>query len=217
MGFERTALDSTVYDRLHEELNVYEYVGVEREALPRVTAVLAEYLRGERENIDIEENLFGARRQVFNSDEKAHMVDVANLFRLERSVRVGALLSGCVLLGIAALIARGQTLSLSLRALGVCGAALGASAALLCLLFLTSGFDRMFILFHKLLFTNDLWLMDPATDAMIRMFPSEFFQRIALQCGAGALTLGVVFPAAAQFLIAAVAYIHKFYGRKQTS
>lgn len=217
MGFERIALDSTVYDRLHEELNVYEYVGIEREALPRVTAVLAEYLRGERENIDIEEKLFGVEQQVFNADEKSHMVDVANLFRLECSVRVGALLSGCVLLGIAALIARRQMLSLTLRALGVCGAVLVALIALLCLLFLTSGFDRVFILFHKLLFTNDLWLMDPATDAMIRMFPSEFFQRVALQGSVSALTLGVVFPAAAQLLIAAVAYIHKLYGRKQTS
>ena len=33
----------------------------------------------------------------------------------------------------------------------------------------------LFILFHKLVFTNDLWLLDPRTDLLIRLMPIEFF------------------------------------------
>lgn len=216
LGFEQVALDPAAYDRLQAELDIYEYVGVSRHALPRVNIVLTEYLRGKRDNIDIEEELLGERRQVFNEDEKAHMTDVVGLFRLERAVRTGCLASGCIFLIAAAVMARKSLLSVSLRALGLSAAVLLALAAALFILWTTSGFDRLFILFHQLLFTNDLWLMDPATDAMIRMFPADFFRQIALKCGANALAVGVALPAAAQLLLTALHFLQKRSGRKQT-
>ena len=36
-------------------------------------------------------------------------------------------------------------------------------------------FSSLFVLFHKLAFTNDLWLLDPQTDLLIRLMPLEFF------------------------------------------
>ena len=36
-------------------------------------------------------------------------------------------------------------------------------------------FNSLFILFHKVAFTNDLWLLDPQTDLLIRLMPIEFF------------------------------------------
>ena len=36
-------------------------------------------------------------------------------------------------------------------------------------------FDSLFILFHKVAFTNDLWLLNPQTDLLIRLMPIEFF------------------------------------------
>ena len=40
-------------------------------------------------------------------------------------------------------------------------------------------FNRAFILFHHLLFTNDLWLLNPMTDVLIQMFPEVFFSDMA--------------------------------------
>ena len=214
-GFEQVALNPAVYDRLQAELDIYEYVGISREALPRVNEVLADYLCGERGDIDIEEEVFGVQQQVFNADEKAHMVDVVNLFRLEQVVRTVCLAVGGILLVLAAFLARRQLLSVSLRALGVAALTLLALGALLFLIYQTYSFNRLFILFHQLLFTNDLWIMDPATDAMIRMFPADFFQQIALRSGANALAMGVAFPAAAQLLLTLAALIQNHSGRKQ--
>ncbi len=39
-------------------------------------------------------------------------------------------------------------------------------------------FDALFLLFHKLVFNNNDWLFDPATDPVIMILPEEFF----LQC-----------------------------------
>ena len=33
---------------------------------------------------------------------------------------------------------------------------------------------------HELLFTNDLWLMNPETDVLIRMMPQLLFERAAV-------------------------------------
>lgn len=41
-------------------------------------------------------------------------------------------------------------------------------------------FDYSFVLFHKLLFNNNYWLFDPATDPVINLLPAEFFYHCLL-------------------------------------
>lgn len=216
-GFERVALDSTVYDRIQARLNVYEETGITAEALPHVTAVLAGYLRGDLPSIDIEEEVFGVRQQVFNARERAHMADVLGLFRLERTIRTALLLAGPVFFVAAGLLAHRSLFSLSLGAFKsfmVLLVLLGLGAFLL---YHSRGFDDLFIGFHRAFFSNDLWLMNPATDAMIRMLPSAFFAAIALQAGQSALGYGVALSAGSQLvLLIAGSIIHLTSGRKQT-
>lgn len=45
-------------------------------------------------------------------------------------------------------------------------------------------FTACFIIFHKIFFTNDLWLFDPSVDYMIRMLPEGFFSDMVLRIGA---------------------------------
>ncbi len=40
--------------------------------------------------------------------------------------------------------------------------------------------DRVFVLFHELMFHNDYWLFDEATDPVILMLPDAFFMHCAL-------------------------------------
>ena len=215
-GFERIALDPAVYDRLQRQINRYDYIGLSPEAQSRVNRVLSDYLSGARQDVDIEETLLGVPQQVFNADEKAHMTDVYHLFVLERRIRSFCLAAGAVLTAAVGALARnrpGQTVRSALKAFLAFTAVLAAALAILSM---SCGFDRLFILFHKLLFTNDLWLMNPATDAMIRMFPSEFFLRIAIESGVSALIYGLAITAAAPALLLAAGFIRTRSGRKQT-
>lgn len=41
-------------------------------------------------------------------------------------------------------------------------------------------FDKFWILFHKVLFRNDLWLMDPETSLMINLLPQKVFYLISM-------------------------------------
>ncbi len=40
---------------------------------------------------------------------------------------------------------------------------------------LFSIFSKYFIVFHKIFFDNDLWILDPKTDILINMVPEIFF------------------------------------------
>ncbi len=41
--------------------------------------------------------------------------------------------------------------------------------------FLSFFFTESFTIFHRFAFSNDYWLMDPATDQLIHLFPEQFF------------------------------------------
>ena len=75
----------------------------------------------------------------------------------------------------------------ALRAWGkalVGGAALFLGLAGLLALICALDFNRAFIAFHHLFFTNDLWLLDPRTDLLIRICPQSMFMGMAVRIGA---------------------------------
>lgn len=217
VGFERIALDPAVYDRIQARLDIYDYVGIEPEAQSRVNRVLAGYLRGDIPSLDIEETLWGVYGQVFNADEKAHMVDVLNLFHLERAIRTSSLAAGCLLLAASVVLLMCGLPRACLRALKYVFFTLLACLTLMAALYAVCGFDRLFLLFHRLLFTNDLWLMDPRTDVMIRMLPAGFFMQIAAEAGASALISGTALTALACALPSALAFAINKSRRKHES
>ncbi len=65
---------------------------------------------------------------------------------------------------------------------------LGGCLATLFLIFLIGAmalinFDWFFLWFHLVSFTNDLWILDPLRDNLIRMFPEGFFVDASLYLG----------------------------------
>ncbi|MDR1603714.1 MAG: DUF1461 domain-containing protein [Gracilibacteraceae bacterium] len=140
-----------------------------------VTGELLAYLRGEAPDMNIQAAIAGRRQEMFNEREKAHMIDVRLLYR--RMLQAGGA-------GAALCLAGGI---FSLRRCGWRGAArawgrgylkalaLAAVAALALTALITRDFTAFWTNFHGVFFTNDLWLLDPATDRMIVMFPEGFF------------------------------------------
>lgn len=52
---------------------------------------------------------------------------------------------------------------------------LAISFPLILLFFIVVAFDKVFILFHELLFRNDLWLFNPVADPVITVLPQGLF------------------------------------------
>ena len=184
-GLEIVFLDANRYTALMDALNVYPDVGIAREEQVLVNGDLAAYLAGRRDTLDRSVTLRGqAVDSPFNQREKAHMADVRRLFQAGLKARAAAAGVGLALLGAALLLGRRRVRRQGvLLALCLMTAAGVVAAPLLW----RADFNALFIRFHQLIFANDLWLLNPATDALIRMLPEPFFEGMAAQGGLAAV------------------------------
>ena len=179
---ERVIFRLPYYEENYQKNGIAEYTGLPQEALTDTTVELLKYLRGEREDLSIEATAGGHKISVFSADEQEHMVDVRAI------VSKGYLLRNILLgVGIGALF---LIIFLSRRASGwmkdfirCYWIEFGIISVLLAVIAIWSmvSFESIFLLFHRMSFSNMLWMMDPADSLMIRMFPESFFLSMAMR------------------------------------
>lgn len=180
-AFDRGALDRAYHQELYDALGSAQAAGVDKAALSQIGDMLVDYLNGTRDDLDMTAAVNGSVQSVFNERETAHMADVKALFDLERRITQVFAGLGLVLLA-AGLYGRGW--SRRLKRAGAIGQIFWLALLLFVAVWAAVDFDGLFRRFHGLLFTNDLWLLDPQTDLMIRMLPEQFFASVAVRAAA---------------------------------
>ena len=55
-----------------------------------------------------------------------------------------------------------------------------------------SSFEKFFITFHKIFFTNDYWMLDPSSSNLIKFFPVEIFQTLLALIAASIIVISLV-------------------------
>ena len=188
---EGLMFDRSFYAEQYERYRQAEGIGMTQEDLMRATDTLLLHMEGKREDMVVVAMVNGVEREVFNEQETVHMQDVNRLilgFSTFRYITFGV--AGAALLSFFFVCREGRLLRICriLLAAGVCLIAvfgvLGLWAAL--------DFSTFWTSFHKLLFTNDLWLMDPNTSIMIQMFPAQFFSNFIMTfLGRAAICIGL--------------------------
>ncbi|NJP39535.1 TIGR01906 family membrane protein [Oscillospiraceae bacterium HV4-5-C5C] len=176
------------YRYVYQRLNTAATVGLSEADLTRGTDILLDYLKDRTDSLDLEvtDLQTGQPDQMFDEREKAHMVDVKALY--QHMLLVKRLTGIFVLLWIGLLFWRQRERVLTLLKKGYLKGLAVAGAALSILLGLAVwDFDRFWTAFHHLFFHNDLWLLDPATERMINMVPSYFFNRLVIMIVVAAL------------------------------
>ena len=168
----------------------------EYEAVGRMTA---DYLSG---RTDVFQHTFsdenGTIYQCFQPHEAEHMADCRKLIRLAEILRLVFWLLGMMIVIAGILmpkrrkgIARGVIIGL---------VSAGAVGTVL-LIWGVIDFDGLFTAFHRIAFTNDGWLLDPRTDLLIRLMPTELFIRLAAR-----ILLWVMGAAIVMAIVARVTY-----------
>ena len=127
---------------------------------------------------------------MFNDREKAHMVDVKNLFIGGMWLRRGAILILAISFLVLIKTKADWKQLLPKSFLITIGSFVGITLAA-GVLFMTD-FHRYFMIFHEIFFTNDLWLLDPDTDLLMRMLPEGFFLDMVKRIGLIFLILMVI-------------------------
>lgn len=149
--------------------------GLPAEAYRPLCSALCSYLRGGTPVFDFA--LEGV--PVFGTRETLHLADCVSLFRLARRLMIGGWIAAGVLLGVLLLLRRPRSGARGL----LTGTLLVTGAVAAAAVWGALDFGGLFTAFHRLAFTNDLWLMNPATDLIIRLMPTAFFVRYALLIG----------------------------------
>ena len=106
----------------------------------------------------------------FSAGGAQHFADCKPIFN---AVYILGALSGILW---AAAIARRKLLCRVLTVSGITTLVLPAAIGIGCAM----DFDKAFELFHKIFFSNDLWLFDPDTDPVINILPQDFFLACAV-------------------------------------
>lgn len=170
----RMGRDGQLYARCFHVFGDTARLGIPESAYDQIAMSLAEYFSGGDVAFD-----------VFNQREMTHLSDIRGLFRLfDRAWILLIPLAALAVALIKKLDPRGFWLGT-----GLCVLLLGAVATYIAL-----DFENAFILMHRLLFTNDLWLLNPNTDLLICLMPEPMFTFLAGRLALTILPLGLLPP-----------------------
>jgi len=158
------------FDKYHAEATT----GISRSQLDGAADELVRYFNNDAETIRIFVQQDSQRVPLFNEREISHLTDVKNLFRTVFRAQEASLAFALVFVVAVFIWAAEAPLRVLARIL------LQASLLTLGLLALFTvlalvGFDELFLRFHLVAFTNDLWKLNPDTDHLIQMFPRDFW------------------------------------------
>ncbi len=152
-----------------------EQTGLPEEEYSDVCGMITGYLAGQSDTFQYTYEKGGREYTVFQEHEILHMKDVKGLFLLERRVLLFASV-GLVITGLVLIRCRlGRPALQGIR---------DGGALVLCLLLVLTlmalfDFETFFTGFHRLFFTNNLWILNPRTDMLIRLMPETFFTAYA--------------------------------------
>lgn len=154
--------------------DVPESTGISQEQLERGGQQIRDYFNNDDEFLDLRVILNGTEVSLYKEREVLHMADVKELiqgvYKLQLASLAYLLIAGAAVL----LLFRREGLA-RLSRLAILGAAvtlgIGAVVGIASLV----AWNQVFLLFHRISFDNLLWILNPRTDYLIRMFPTGFF------------------------------------------
>ena len=175
------ANDIRLYEYGFNKYEVSAATGLDNEELLSVADQMVTYFNSDEEFLDID---------IFNQRELTHLKDVKGLIQLAYRLQLASLAYIVVYIVINFVLRRGAFWRGLARRL-IWGS--GATIALLAVLGLWAviGFDSLFLLFHLVSFSNELWQLSPG-DKLLLMFPQGFFNAAALFVAAAAIGEAII-------------------------
>jgi len=170
-----------LYTSGFDKYNVSQTTGLDESELEKAASGLISYFNSGEEYITLTVIKDGEPFELFNQREVGHLKDVKGLIWLGYWVLLGTLVYALAYAGVSLFWRRKKYWRR--LAWGVVG---GSSLTLLLMLALGVGalfnFEQLFIQFHLLSFTNELWMLDSMRDYLIMLFPAGFWYDAAILC-----------------------------------
>ena len=174
-----------------EKYAVSQTTGIAGVELEKAAIGLIAYFNSGETNISLTVVKDGEPFELFNQREVAHLRDVKGLIRLDYWILLGMLTYTLGYAGISLFWRRERYCRQLAR--GIIGGS-GITLALMLAMGLgiVLNFDQLFLQFHLLSFTNELWQLDPARDYLIMLFPRGFWYDAAIFCALTTSGLAII-------------------------
>ncbi len=159
-----------VYSMEFNKMDIASKTKIEPQELLSISRQIRSYFNNNQDYLNIQTFINGIKQPLFNDREISHMLDVKKLVKMTYSTQ---LISGFFLglMFFIDFIFRKKTLRRNL----FWGSLITVAGIIIIGIGVLFSFDQIFILFHQLSFTNDLWILDPSKDYLIKIFNPEFF------------------------------------------
>lgn len=168
--------------------------GLPQEHYAAMAEMITDYLSGREHTFQFTFTQDGADYVCFHETEQQHMADCKALFDLNRkALLLSAFAAALLCCGAFALAPFKRRTAQG----ALWGSLLPMASVLGLIVWGAADFDGLFVLFHRLSFTNDLWLLNPQTDLLIRLMPTSFFIHYAVLLGGTWLGLLLMMAAVA--------------------
>lgn len=175
---EYKAFDIKYYEKMHELNNVTAIINIDFDELIAVNQTVIDYIKGNVASMDIISKIDNIDTRFFNDKEILHMIDVKNIYTIFNNLKYTIILfllvitiyyvktKNNILLLINDFIKSIHNLVIILGVLGI---------------YMLIDFKQFWHQFHLIFFTNDLYLLNPLTDRMIQMYPTNFFSTMIFE------------------------------------
>ena len=163
------------YNYAFERHQIAEYTGIHNDELRVIGERIRKYFNNKEKDLVIKTFTNGVLKEsLFNEKEIIHMEDVKHLVRLLYLVNE---ISAVYILSFAgvALYFGGLKYRVKLTNFLRRGTLVTFISILFTGLLVAFSFNRLFLIFHIVSFSNDFWQLDPRQDYLIAIFPQGFF------------------------------------------
>jgi len=180
-----------LYEYGFDKYDVSQTTGLAEVELAKAATGLISYFNWGDEDISLTVIKDGEPFKLFNLREVAHLSDVKDLIWLDYWVLLETLIYVLIYAGVSLFWQRGRYWrQLARRIVGGSGITLALMLAIG--LGILLNFDQLFLQFHLLSFSNELWQLDPTRDYLIMLFPGGFWYDAAIFCALATVGLAVI-------------------------
>ena len=180
ISLEIITFSDWIYEYNWTRNQISQNTGIKIDQLNQVSDQIKDYFRDDQEKLEVLLQEPGKEVfNLFNQKEIDHMVDVKNLIKTTILFeRVGLIL--LIIFFVFYLFRVGYiSFYKNLKRIILVSFLIWSILLFLIVFGMIVDFNYTFTLFHKIMFTNDLWILDPNSDFLIMIYPQRFFLEIS--------------------------------------
>ena len=197
----------SVYEFAFERYGIEKNSGLDKQQVNIVGTSIIDYFQNARssELLDVKLQKDGVEYSLFSEREILHMYDVKRI--MDRLFQAHNITFVIIITYITSIFLWSQEKKTPYMGSLLIYSGMGMLAVLVSLaLIIFTGFDRAFEQFHLILFDNDFWKLNPSSDALIQIFPRQFWLDITI-----IICILTIFES---LLLIFSGYLLSFYGKK---